>query len=345
MAVRPHLSREGEWVIDCRPDGYKGKRKRFTFVGTETEAKTWERQIMRRHVNTANVTSKSLSGLFPIWIAYYRLNRAASTVKDVQGTWPILREHFGKLQPKVITRQLIEKYKQTRLEQGVKPRTINKELSYLSVFLKWAAENDYADPLPFAIPKFPGKMTKAPKPRVLLPEQITAMFKVIEPEYRLAFLLMADAGLRISEAMNLTREQVELDSGLIFVTGKGSKERIVPITTDRLKNELLKHKDKKGWLTVNPSTGKPYVDIKKALPRAAKKAGITKHINHHLLRHSFGTSATMAGYDLSALQSIMGHSSPETTGIYQHLAGEYLRSQGRKLDKLVKSQSIKIDKE
>ncbi len=106
--------------------------------------------------------------------------------------------------------------------------------------------------------------------------------------------------------------------------------------TDRLMTELLKKKNMKGWLTVNPTTKKPYLTIRKALLRAAQKAGIEKHLYHHLLRHSFGTAATVAGYDLSALQSIMGHSSPNTTGIYQHLAGEYLRTQGRKLNDHIK---------
>ena len=78
--------------------------------------------------------------------------------------------------------------------------------------------------------------------------------------------------------------------------------------------------------------------IRKALLRAAKAAGVDKHLYHHLLRHTFGTQATTAGYDLSALQSIMGHASVATTGIYQHLAGEYLRTQGRKLNDLVKTE-------
>jgi len=339
MSVRPHPSKPGWWIIDCRPDGYQARRQRVPFQGSEAQALDCERRIMRRHAEAVERSARSVAGIYPSWLATYRINRAASTVEDAKNCWQHLKDFFCRLQPKVITRQSIETYKQKRLTDGVKPRTINKELSYLSVLLKWAADNNLCDPLPFTVPKFPNRMTRAPKPRPLMPAQITAVFEAIDPEYRLAFLLMADAGLRRSEAMTLTREQVELEQGIIFVTGKGSKERIVPISTDRLMVELVKRRDVKGWLTVNPATGRPYLTIRKALLRAAVKAGVDKHLYHHLLRHSFGTAATVAGYDLSALQSIMGHSSPNTTGIYQHLAGDYLRSQGRKLNDMVKNEN------
>jgi integrase len=170
----------------------------------------------------------------------------------------------------------------------------------------------------------------------LTPEQVTKVLDAIESEYRLIFLLMADAGLRRNEALHLRRDHVEFDHGVIFVTGKGSKERIVPITTDRLLAELEKRRDIEGWLSVNSNTKRPFLTIRKALMRAGKRAGIGKHLYHHLLRHSFGTNATAAHLDLSSLQAIMGHSSPTTTGIYQHLAGEYLRQQGRKFNDMVK---------
>ncbi len=149
---------------------------------------------------------------------------------------------------------------------------------------------------------------------------------------------MADTGMRRNEALTLTREQVEFENGIIFVIGKGSKERIVPITTDRLMMELRAKEQVKGWLSVNPLTKRPYLTIRKALIRAAEQAGLGKHLYHHLLRHSFGTNATAAHLDLSSLQSIMGHSSPSTTGMYQHLAAEYLHQQGRKLNDLVKNE-------
>ena len=343
MSVKPDPTIPGHWIIDCRPDGYKGKRERVSFPGTEDQAREWERRMMRRHVDVMAPKARSLVGIYPSWIMAYGIDRSASTVADAEVAWSHLREIFGKLQPKVITRQLIEKYKQQRLSDGVKPRTINKELSYLSSLLRWAAENDHCDPLPFVINKFPGKMTKPPKPRPISPAQITALYEAIDEGYRLVFLLMADLGLRRNEAMTLTREQVEFDSGTIFVIGKGSKERVLPITTDRLMLELVKKKDMRGWLTFNKQTGKPYLTIRKALLRAAEKVGLGKHLYHHLLRHSFGTVATVAGYDQSALQAIMGHASPNTTGMYQHMAGEYLRSQGRKLNDMILHHTV-LDK-
>ena len=341
MSVREHPTKPGRYIIDCRPDGYKGKRQRIELSGTKEEALKFEREIMRRHVDTPITRAVTMAAIFPAWMSYYRSNRAASTAKDVLSCWRnVLSPIFGKLQPKALSRSLIEQYKTTRLDTGVKHRTINKELSYLSAMLKWAVENDFCDPVPFPITGYSRKFTAPPKPRPLTPEQVTRVFGIIEPEYRLVYLLMADAGLRITEALTLKRSNIEFDHGIIFVVGKGNKERIVPITTDRLLFELEKRKETEGWLTVNSKTKAPYTSIKKALLRAAKKAGIEKHLHHHLLRHSFGTNATMANYDLSALQSIMGHSSPSTTGMYQHLAGEYLRKQGRKLNDMVKKECL-----
>lgn len=335
MTVRPDPKRPGSFIIDCRPDGYKGKRLRQSFDGTYEEARKWELALMRRHIEVRDPAVITCLAIYRHWIVYYRTNRAASTAADAETCWKHLQPAFGKLRPKHITRDLIERYKMERKAAGVAPRTVNKELSYLSSMITWATENHFCERLPFVIRGFPAKMTKAPEPRPLTPEQVTRIYEAIEPRYRLAFLLMADAGLRRSEALHLRREHVEFEAGLIYVRGKGNKERLVPITTDRLLAELVARKDTTGWLTVNQNTGKPYLAIRKALVRAAEKAGLAKHVYHHLLRHSFGTNATVAGFELSALQRAMGHSDPETTARYQHLAGEYLKAQGRKMQALV----------
>ena len=301
---------------------------------SEKEALGWEDSIMERQRRPASPSRpKTIGEIYPSWISFYRANRADKTIEDVERVWKnTLRDSFSKYIPFQITRQSIEDYKTSRISSGVKARTVNKELAYFSGMIRWAADNEMCSELSFRISGFSKKMSSPPKPRPLNQEQITKIYEAMEPEYRLVLLLMADAGLRRNEAMTLTRKDVELEHGCIFVVGKGSKERIVPITTDRLMAELLKKKDVSGWLTVNPETKRPYLTIRKALLRAAKKVGLEKHVYHHLLRHSFGTNATVSGLDLSALQSIMGHSSPTTTGMYQHLAGEYIRTQGRLLN-------------
>ncbi|MBV5305545.1 MAG: tyrosine-type recombinase/integrase [Desulfobulbaceae bacterium] len=339
MSVGPHPHNPGQWIIDCRPGGYKGPRERIPFVGTRQEAVDLERVIMRRHADMPKVTPKSLGMIYRMWMVWYAANRAVSTVEDVRSVWKNrLAPVFETVRPNHLTRAMLEQYKLTRLKSGVKPRTISKELNYFSGMLKWAVDNEFCEALPFQITGFSRKQTAPPKPRPLTPEQVTLLLNNIEPQFRLIFLLMADCGLRLTEATRLLRSQVEFDHGVIFVIGKGSKERIVPITTDRLRQELEKAKGMKDFLTLNPQTKKPYVTIRTALIRAAKKAEIDKRLYHHLLRHSFGTNATAAHIDLSALQRIMGHSSSQTTAMYQHLAGEYLRSEGSKLNDMVNAE-------
>lgn len=335
MAIYPDPKHPGDWIVDCRPGGYRSPRVRHR-VDSEAAARDLHDTLMRaRPQATTQPQQSTCAAIFKLWIAAYRIERAASTADDAETCWQrTTKKFFGLMLPKNITEDHIERFR-IELAKTVKPRTVNKHLSYLSSMLKWASAKKLCAPMPFTLKGFEAKKTRAPKPRPITQEQVTRIYEAIDDEYKLAFLLMADAGLRRSEALGLTRENVELDTGLIYVTGKGSKERIVPITTERLRRHLEEKRDVKGWLTVNPSTGRPYLTIRKALERAASIAGVDKHVYHHLLRHSFGTNMTVAGADISAIQAIMGHASVETTQIYQHLAGNYLREQAAKLQSSV----------
>ncbi|MCL2459099.1 MAG: tyrosine-type recombinase/integrase [Desulfobulbus sp.] len=294
----------------------------------------------------------TIKAIWPEYERHCQMVMSPLTVKDLRSCW---RNHlsgfFGGLQPKMLNRKLIEQYQERRLSMEkngregmnpVKPRTVAKELHYFSGMLNWAVEVDLCDPLPFKIPRFPSKLTRAPKARPLTVEQIDALLAQIIPRHRLSFLLMADAGLRASEALNLRRCDVEYERGLIIVKGKGSKERIVPITTERLGIELATRRELSpaDFLSANPKTGKPYHSLKKELDQAAKKAGINKHVHQHLLRHSFGTNATIAGVSQTALQDILGHSSAATTRIYQNYAAEYLVGQSKKFSALIASSAV-----
>lgn len=337
MGIRTDPANENLHYLDCRPDGYKGKRIRVTYEGSREAAEEYYRALMQRPLSKPLPTARALKELWPEYVRHCEAHWSATTVRDFKICWEReLLPYFGALRPKQLTRPLIEAYKQRRLAaprrsrgQGtVKPKTITKELHYISGMINWAAKMGYCEPLHFKIEGFPAKMLRAPKPHPLMPEQVAALLSVLNPAVRLPVLLMVDAGLRASEALTLKRDQVNLERGILYVVGKGNKERVIPIATDRLRIALEQAVATPGdYLTVNPATGRPYLSLKKSLIAAARRAGIGQHVYQHLLRHTFGTLATTAGVAQAALQNIMGHSSPVTTGIYQTLAAEQLRQQ------------------
>lgn len=340
MAINPAKDRKtGEiipdvWIIDYRPEGRKGPRLRQRFEGTEAEARMLELDL-RRAYRAAGPTSVNprIAEVIPDWLDHYGNERSENTRRDVKYCLTRLIPYFGNMLFTCLTPQVIETYKKQRLDDGVSKRTINKELSYFSGLCSWAAENNYCSPLPFKIRKFPAKQAAAKKPRPPSVDETQALINAIEPKYRGILLAMYDAGLRRTEALQLRVENVMLKQRLLYITGKGDKERIVPILTDRLFEELQAAVKKRriGYLWTNPANkNKPYHGIRKALMRAAKTAGIEQRVYHHLLRHSFGTHATIAGVGLRALQDMMGHSTTNVTELYSQLAAENIAREGGK---------------
>ena len=330
MAVNPHPTKKGIWVIDYRPQGKKGKRVRLDFEGNEPAARTWESELRRQHRElSAPRINPSINEVIPDFIHHYKNDHLEQTVSSVQRCLKILLPFFGKLQFTALTPTIIEGYKGKRLKDGVKKRTVNKELAYLSALVRWATEMRICNPLPFKIKGFPPKQAKAPIPIIPSPAEIQSLIEAFNPRHRGLILLMYDAGLRSSEARFLRAEDIDLQNLIIIVTGKGNKQRIVPITTGRLIEELTRKVNEKGqgYLYPSPITGRPYNDIRTAIENAAQRAGITKHIYPHLLRHSHGTHAMASGVNLRALQGAMGHSSSQVTELYTHLAADYLRSE------------------
>ncbi len=148
---------------------------------------------------------------------------------------------------------------------------------------------------------------------------------------------MYSCGLRVTEAINLQISCLYLDVGFVRVTGKGNKERLVPIGSDAVKYIKL-YKDnirvhvpiKKGCediLFLNKRGGQlSRIMIFYIIKDLAKKAEITKNISPHTFRHSFATHLVEGGADLRAVQEMLGHESITTTEIYTHLDRDFLRS-------------------
>ena len=97
------------------------------------------------------------------------------------------------------------------------------------------------------------------------------------------------------------------------------------------KNDKIRPKRNDEYLFISPYTGEPYQDIKKGIKNAAIRAGITKDVHNHLLRHSGATAAVQAGVNLRSLQAILGHSDIRMTEVYTHLAADFLIDEGAKM--------------
>ena len=152
--------------------------------------------------------------------------------------------------------------------------------------------------------------------------------------------LLYAAGLRISEAIGLDREDLSTDGAFVRVIGKGDKERLVPVGDAAL-----------DWLTrwidgprvsllrishVDPKRGGPIFlgarggrlarqQAWAAVKRAAARAGLVERVSPHTLRHSFATHLLEGGADLRIVQELLGHASISTTQLYTHLTGERIR--------------------
>lgn len=193
----------------------------------------------------------------------------------------------------------------------------------------------------------PSLLLEAPRTRRHLPdtlsfEEIESMIAQIDlssPEggrNKAIIETMYSCGLRVSEVVNLKISGLYLNVGFIKVTGKGDKERLIPIGSDAIKYIQLYLNTIRCHQNIQPGfedtlflnrRGKNLtrVMIFYIIKELAQKAGITKVISPHTLRHSFATHLVEGGADLRAVQEMLGHESITTTEIYTHLDRDFLR--------------------
>jgi len=143
------------------------------------------------------------------------------------------------------------------------------------------------------------------------------------------------AGLRVSEIISLTLDQLELETQLIRTVGKGSKERLIPISSLALRR--LEEYLASGRKPLLQGRSAPYVFLNhrgrhltrqgfwKILKQYGRQAGINRPISPHTLRHSFATHLLEGGADLRSIQTLLGHADISTTQIYTSVTSEHLR--------------------
>jgi len=201
----------------------------------------------------------------------------------------------------------------------------------------------------FAIKFFFDKVLKQklnlpnPKKNNVLPDILTIeeIKKLIESanniKHRLIIKLLYGCGLRVSEIVNLRKDNLNFEEGLIKIKlAKGRKDRFVKIP-ESIRSELENYSNLLNHDILFPSNrgGKLTKDtIQKIVQTSARKAGITKRVYPHLLRHSFATHLLEQGTDLRIIQKLLGHSDIKTTQIYTQISQASIKNIKPHLDNI-----------
>ncbi|MDB4106953.1 tyrosine recombinase [Bacteroidia bacterium] len=225
-------------------------------------------------------------------------------------------------------------------KMGLGARSIARIISGLKTFYKQLVIEGVVTTSPLQTiqtPKLPKKL-----PEVLSHEEISSMMESIDfskltgERDKLIIMLLYGSGLRVSELTSLSVNDIYKEDGFVKVTGKGDKQRLVPIgnkTIEQVKMYLqyyrrtVKIKETDNTLILNQKGNAiSRVSVFKIVKDLAVKAKISKNISPHTLRHSFATVLIEAGADLRAVQQMLGHESITTTEIYTHLDKAYLKT-------------------
>lgn len=257
-----------------------------------------------------------------------------NTIKNYQYQLLIFASHLRKPLASITTMDL-RMYLAARCK-GLKPSSINGQISVLKSFFGWLNEEEY-------IPRNPAKklkQTKEPKRlrHAMSDEEVELLRQACKTDREMALTeFFVSSGVRLSELVNIDKDDINWHEMSLFVIGKGSKERKVYFS---VKAKILLQKYLKSRKDANPAlfvtSRYPHQrlgerSIQREVKNIAERAGFNKSVYPHLFRHSFATHSINAGMPLPVLQHIMGHSTPATTQIYAALNEENIRHEYKRI--------------
>jgi len=269
-------------------------------------------------------------------------NSIAAYLNDLKKLRIFLDSKEEGITPEKVTFQDIQDFVQNLNEQKVSTRTQSRTLSGIKSFFKFLLIDESLEKDPTALIEYPKIGRKLPE--VLTVDEISRIIDSVNIEAaegqrnRAIIETLYSCGLRVSELVNLKLTNLFFEDGYIKVQGKGSKERLVPISHKAM-DEITKYRQQErsflkkiapgseNILFLNRRGGKlSRVMIFTIIKRLVQKANIKKQVSPHTFRHSFATHLIEGGADLRAVQEMLGHESILTTEIYTHLDQEYLKS-------------------
>ncbi|MFY8330419.1 tyrosine recombinase XerC [Vagococcus carniphilus] len=244
-----------------------------------------------------------------------------------------------------VTVQDIRIYLSFLHDQSYSRNTISRKLSSLRSFYQFLVKNDILSENPFSYIQM--KRQQAKLPRFFYEKEIDALFQqtqgddALDNRNRALLEVLYGTGIRVTECTNIKIKDIDFDTSVVLIYGKGNKERYVPFGSfahdailDYMKHgrdELMtKGKTTHNFLFVN-HRGEKLTDsgIQYILKKMIEKSSLTADIHPHMFRHTFATHLLNNGADLRTVQELLGHSSLSSTQIYTHVTTDTLQKSYR----------------
>lgn len=279
------------------------------------------------------------------YVRYLKLERglSANTLEAYQRDLEKLLVYLKQTGKHVVDVQLedLQAFAAGLHDIGIGPRSQCRILSGVRSFYNFLAIDGYRDDDPTELLESPTLGEHLPE--VLTTAEVDALEESIDlskwegHRNRAIIETLFSCGLRVSELTNLKLSNLYLDDGFVRVNGKGSKERLIPVSP-RVIKELGWWFDDRQQMTIKAGE-EDYVFLNRRgahltrtmilimIKQQAKAAGILKTISPHTLRHSFATALLEGGADLRSIQAMLGHESIGTTEIYTHIDTKTLRQE------------------
>ena len=267
-------------------------------------------------------------------------NSVSAYMNDINKLIIYLTNIYPGVSPEALKLSQLRKFVEEMTENGVSPRTQARSISGIKSFYKFLLIEEVVQNDPTTLLESPKIGRKLPD--VLTDEEINQLIESIDlskPEglrNRAILETLYSCGLRVSELVSLRMSNLHFEQEFLKISGKGEKERLVPISKraiEDIKKYLVGYRkklkiDKSGEniLFLNRRGKKlSRVMIFTIIKTLGAKIHLNKSISPHTFRHSFASSLVKGGADLRAVQEMLGHESILTTEIYTHLDKEFLK--------------------
>lgn len=279
------------------------------------------------------------------FIQYLRYEKNCSTHtvvayrRDLIQLMEYINREYGETRPDGMDADMLRSWLVDLMECGLTARSVNRKLSSLKSFWRFLIRKGYVASNP--VQKLLAPKTKKPLPTFLREEEMDELltpsllsaedFELVRDN--LILDLFYSTGMRLSELIGLTDEQVDLDSCLLRVTGKRNKQRLIPFG-EKLKDAIAAYKIKRDESVAGKSSKLlvrrngtplyPQLVYRMVHARLSEVTTLSKN-SPHVLRHTFATTLLNRGAALNAVKELLGHANLSATEVYTHTTFEELK--------------------